>query len=261
MIITLTSDFGYQDNYVAIIKALLHTRVPEATQVDLTHSITPYHLLQCAYILSSALPFFPAGSVHFSLFDAMYASPAKVLIAEKQRQYIISSDNGLLPLILNDETRPIYSWPEVPATYAEWITFSADLIAKLSQEGFRPDALPVHHPQAFSVPPRPVFKDNTIECHIVHVDQFGNVILNLTKEDFEAQQRGRKFRIVFRNNEHIDTISNSYSEVPPKEKLCLFNNAGHLEIAINKDSAARLLGLSLFNTSSLVYQTIRIEFV
>jgi S-adenosylmethionine hydrolase len=191
----------------------------------------------------------------------MYAAPAKVLIATRQQQYIISSDNGLLPLVLNDTTQNIYSWPEVPGTYKEWTAFVVDLAEQLCHRDFRLDTLPVHHPQAFSIPPRPVFKDNAIECHIVHVDQYGNVILNLTKEDFETQQQGRKFRIMFRHNEYIDTISSSYTEVPPKEKLCLFNNAGYLEIAINKDSAARLLGLSLFNTSSLVYQTIRIEFI
>jgi S-adenosylmethionine hydrolase len=117
---------------------------------------------------------------------------------------------------------------------------------------------------------RPLLDNNWIEGQIIFIDNFENVIVNITHEQFEEQRKGRSFRIVFKRDEVIDRISESYADVNEGEKLALFNSAGYLEIAINKGNAAGLFGLKGFSEkarqvsnmiqSQLLYQTIRVYF-
>ena len=88
---------------------------------------------------------------------------------------------------------------------------------------------------------RPFLKPDSIEGQIIFIDNFENVIINITKEQFETQRANRRFRIETRRNDHIETLSETYSDVAEGEKLALFNAAGYLEIAINKGNAAGLL--------------------
>ena len=111
---------------------------------------------------------------------------------------------------------------------------------------------------------------NTPAGQIVFIDNFENVIVNITHEQFEEQRKGRSFRIVFKRDEVIDRISESYADVNEGEKLALFNSAGYLEIAINKGNAAGLFGLKGFNEKTrqvanilqnqLPYQTVKVYF-
>ncbi len=87
---------------------------------------------------------------------------------------------------------------------------------------------------------RPLLGENWIEGQIIFIDNFENVIVNITQEQFEQQRKGRRFKIVFKRDETIDRISGSYADVPQGEKLVLFNSAGYMEIAINKGNAAGL---------------------
>ncbi len=119
-------------------------------------------------------------------------------------------------------------------------------------------------------PLRPLLGPKYIEGQIIFIDNFENVIINITKEEFEEQRRGRSFKIVFKRDEVIDKISETYADVHESEKLALFNSASYLEIAINKGNAAGLFGLEGYteklNTQTqymqnrLLYQTVKIYF-
>lgn len=104
--------------------------------------------------------------------------------------------------------------------------------------------------------------NNLIEGQIIFIDSFENVIVNITHEQFEEQRKGRSFRIIFKRDEVIDRISDTYADVPEGEKLALFNSAGYLEIAINKGNAAGLFGLKGYSDkamqSQLSYQTVKV---
>lgn len=110
--------------------------------------------------------------------------------------------------------------------------------------------------------------DNWIEGQILFIDNFENVVVNITHEEFEEQRKGRSFRIVFKRDEVIDKISEAYADVAEGEKLALFNSAGYLEIAMNKGNAAGLFGLQKFTDQSqsqymqtrLFYQTVKVFF-
>jgi S-adenosylmethionine hydrolase len=119
-------------------------------------------------------------------------------------------------------------------------------------------------------PLRPLHGEDWIEGQIIFIDNFENVIVNITQEQFEQQRRGRRFKIVFKRDEVIDRISGSYADVSEGEKLVLFNSAGYMEIAINKGNAAGLFGLKGYSeqnmqVSSMVqnrlfYQTVKVYF-
>jgi S-adenosylmethionine hydrolase len=119
-------------------------------------------------------------------------------------------------------------------------------------------------------PLRPLLASNWIEGQIIFIDNFENVIVNITKDEFEEQRKGRSFKVVFKRDEVIDKISETYADVPESEKLALFNSAGYLEIAINKGNAAGLFGLKGFSEKQsseqmylqnrLFYQTVRVYF-
>src|SRR5207342_322662 len=100
-------------------------------------------------------------------------------------------------------------------------------------------------------PLKPLLGNNYIEGQIIFIDHFENVIVNITREEFEAQRRGRSFKIVFKRDEVIDKISESYADVNEGEKLALFNSASYLEIAINKGNAAGLFGLQGYSEKSV----------
>lgn len=115
-------------------------------------------------------------------------------------------------------------------------------------------------------PLRPLLGENWIEGQILFIDHFENIIVNITHDQFEEQRKGRSFRIIFKRDEVISTISETYANVKEGEKLALFNSAGYLEIAINKGNAAGLFGLQGFTEKAqnqqnrLFYQTVRIHF-
>jgi S-adenosylmethionine hydrolase len=92
-------------------------------------------------------------------------------------------------------------------------------------------------------PLRPTLGEDWMEGQIIFIDNFENVIVNITKDQFERQRKGRRFKIVFKRDEIIERISGSYADVPQGEKLVIFNSAGYMEIAINKGNAAGLFGL------------------
>jgi S-adenosylmethionine hydrolase len=113
-----------------------------------------------------------------------------------------------------------------------------------------------------------VTTDQYIEGQILYIDAFENVIVNIIRQDFEEQRKGRGFKIMFKRDEYIDRISETYADVPPGDKLALFNAAGYLEIAVNRGNAAGLFGLQGFTEGSnskyaqarISYQSVRILF-
>ena len=119
-------------------------------------------------------------------------------------------------------------------------------------------------------PLRPLLGDNWIEGQIIFIDNFENVVVNITQEQFEQQRKGRRFKIVFKRDEIIERISGSYADVVQGEKLVLFNSAGYMEIAINKGNAAGLFGLKGYTgkdpqvtsmmQNRLFYQTVKVYF-
>jgi S-adenosylmethionine hydrolase len=259
MIITLLSDFGYQDNYAAVAKGILLQQVPQANIIDLSHNVEPYHLLECSYLLKSGLDHFPEQTIHLSLFNILHHIPAEILVAQKGPQFLISADNGLLPLTFGDTLGQVRKSHQMTGGYVEWMREAALLIKELEQHNFNTDHLPMHQPLQHGTLMEALQKGNEIECQVIHIDYYGNVIVNITQDRFEALRQDRSFQIrIVRDT--LSQISNDYADVSPGRALCLFNGAGYMEIAVNQGNAASLLGLRLHQEKMVYYQHIKIEF-
>lgn len=260
MIITLLSDFGYQDNYTAVAKGILLQQVPSASIIDLSHNVEPYHLLECSYLLKSSFDNFPENTIHLSLFNILHHIPAEIVVGKRNGQFIISSDNGLIPLSFEDSIEAIHKYPETASSYQEWMRFAAKMICELEHNNFDLSSYAIHEPIKHGTHVEALQKKGEIECQVIHIDYYGNVVVNITKERFEAARDGRGFQIrVVR--ESLSQLSNDYADVPLGRALCLFNNAGFLEIAVNQGKASTLLGLRLHQEKMIYYQHIKIEFL
>lgn len=260
MTITLLSDFGYQDNFVGVAKGILLQALPQARIIDLSHEVMPFHMLQCSYFLKSAFGKFPPGTLHLSLFDIIHHKPSIFLVAPIRNQVLLSADNGLLPLTFGAELGKAYSNHAEAASYMEWMHNVASFILEWKHNDCSFAQLQEVRPRSGPLKLTPFESRNSLECQIIHVDRYGNVVINLSREDFERFGKGRKFQIHFSRNNSINQLSRDYADVPEGEKVCFFNSGGFLELAINKGSAAQLFGLTLTSNQQLIYQKIKIEF-
>ena len=266
-LLTLTSDIGSPDYLVGAIKAKLLLINPGFRIVDITHNIPPFNYPQAAYICSNTLKNFPDYTYHLVLVNLFEKKPEQLLLAFHQNQYLLCADNGLLTMILDATPEMVIGIP-LDATAGRNTIYLAEVMGRIVNQLVNGESVKnMGQPDPRYLVKRhlrPTLDENTIEGQIIFIDSFENVIVNITREQFEEQRRGRDFRIVFKRDEIIDRISESYADVPEGEKLALFNSAGYLEIAINKGNAAGLFGLKGFSEKTrqgqLSYQTIRVHF-
>lgn len=272
-LVTLTSDIGEQDYLVGAVKGRLLRINPEFNIIDITHRLSPFNYPQAAYVCRNAIKNFPEYTFHIVLVNLFESKPEQLLFAYHKDQYVICADNGLMPMILEEKPEMMIGVP-LEKTAIKNTLYCMDVAARaitqlLNGEPVQKIGIPdvVYNEKN---PLRPTTGENWIEGQIIFIDNFENVIVNITQEQFETQRKGRRFKIVFKRDETIERISGSYADVPQGEKLVLFNSAGYMEIAINKGNAAGLFGLRGYsangNTSSammqnrLFYETIKVYF-
>ncbi|MEI9947168.1 MAG: SAM-dependent chlorinase/fluorinase [Chitinophagaceae bacterium] len=272
-LLTLTSDIGHQDYLVGAVKAKLLQVNPEFIITDISHSISPFNYPQAAYICRSAFKNFPEFSYHIILVNLFEKKPEHLLLAFHKNHYFLCADNGLLNMILEEKPEMIIGIPLDKMAVKNTI-YCADIMGKTIDQLVRGESI-----KNIGIPDinyieknhlQPLLDNNWIEGQIIFIDNFQNVIVNITHDQFEEQRKGRAFRIVFKRDEMIDRISETYADVAQGEKLALFNSAGYLEIAINKGNAAGLFGLKGFSEktnemgamaqSQILYQTVRVFF-
>lgn len=273
-LVTITSDIGEQDYLVGAVKGRLLRINPAFDIIDITHRLSPFNYPQAAYVCRNAIKNFPEFTYHIVLVNLFESRPEQLLFAFHKDQYLICADNGLIGMILEDRPEIVIGVP-LEKTAIKNTLYCVDVAARaISQLNNGEPVSKIGIPDTDYVeknPLRPTQGENWIEGQIIFIDNFENVIVNITQEQFEQQRRGRKFKIVFKRDEVIERISGSYADVPQGEKLVLFNSAGYMEIAINKGNAAGLFGLKGYNepnssgSSALVqnrlfYQTVRVFF-
>lgn len=260
--ITLLSDFGLHDASVASSKGILMQYAPQLPVIDISHVIEPYHLQQAAYILAAAYQNFPKGTCHVILFDVFSEKEPRLLLCEENGHYFLAPDNGILALTFNIIPKGVWNIFEMTAsnTFKDWLHKAGETVRKLQVKKASELRLPPCDLKKAPLHWRPKVEGNTVECHVIHIDRFENVVINITLEQFEEVGKGRPFSIHFMRNETINELSNHYTQVREGEKLCRFNAAGYLEIAINRGKAASLFGLQLYREKHVMYNTIKIFF-
>jgi len=272
-LITLTSDIGQQDYLIGAIKGRLLRINPEFNIIDISHNLSPFNYPQAAYVCRSAVKNFPEFTYHIVLVNLFESKPEQMLFAFHKDQYVLCADNGLLSMILEDKPEMVIGIP-LDKRAVKNTLYHVDVIAKaITQLSNGEPVQKIGIPDTDYLeknPLRPLLGEGWIEGQIIFIDNFENVVVNITQEQFEQQRKGRKFKIVFKRDEIIERISGSYADVPQGEKLVMFNSAGYMEIAINKGNAAGLFGLKGYSERSyqissmmqnrLFYQTVKVFF-
>ncbi len=273
-LLTLTSDIGHHDFLVGAVKGQLLQHAGNYTLVDITHQLSPFNYPQAAYVCRNAIKNFPEGSCHLILVNLFDEKPDHLLIAEHNGHYIGCADNGLLTMILEEIPHKVVAL-KLDKTQQKNTLYCTTIFAHAFQQIIQGKTLEELGDPGVSIrvknPLRPLLGNNWMEGQIIFIDNFENVIVNITREEFEEHRRGRSFKIVFKRDEIIDKISDNYADVGEGEKLAMFNSATYLEIAINKGNAAGLFGLQGFSekqqqaqqqylNSRLFYQTVKIYF-
>lgn len=271
-IITLTTDFGIKDHFIGAIKGAILSELPDANIIDISHNISPFNITETAYVLKNAYKNFPKGTIHIVDVDSELSPENQHIAVLLDGHYFICADNGTVSMIaaaIKPEKTVAISIHNTLTSHSAFVKVACHIArgGKLEVIGNRTDALK----QLNEVYPHINPEGNQIVGTIIYIDNYGNVITNITQTVFDEVAKGRNYQINFRN-QSINKVHEKYNQVVnydlPKDKrhdegkkLALFNEAGHLEIAVYKSDvqsvggASTLFGLAYRDTVTVNFTT------
>jgi len=258
-IITLTTDFGLRDYYVATIKASLLNQVPQAQLVDITHLVPPHDIVKAAYLLKNAFRSFPKNTIHIVSVNNDQSGESSLLLAKVQEQFFILPDNGILSLLFDQGLDQVYRIPKISAEQNVLQNIYATVCRHIVEGGKLEEIGQRVKEFEQRITLKPVISTSQIRGSVIHIDHYENVIVNISKSLFEEIGHGRPFEIYFKRHDPIRLISQHYQEVAVGNTLCLFNTADQLEIAISMGKAASMLGLNVDDTIQIDFKNAVLE--
>ena len=243
--VTLTTDFGTEDSYVAQVKGVLLSLGPKDLRlVDLSHSLPAQDVRTAALFVGGAVPRFPPGTVHLVVIDPGVGSARRALVARVGDQLLVGPDNGVLSLLYS-QTSEIYALdPSAVGPGGLSATFHGrDLFAPAAARlahGEQPQALGESIDDAIRLSlPAPKGSAESLTGEVIHIDRFGNLISNLDGTTVRAlvRSRGSAATQIKAGEVHIGRLSRTYADVAPGELVALIGSGDQLEISVRNGSA------------------------
>jgi S-adenosylmethionine hydrolase len=236
-LVTLTTDFGEREPFVAAVKGVLYTRCPGVQVVDLSHRIPRQSVMEGALFLARAIPYFPRGTVHLV---GVSPGPAPIAVSIDGQQ-IVCPDNGIVTLLAERhgfEEKWSLHLPEEVEAHGGQTFFARDVFAPAAAQlavgtRFQQLGTPLEQVTLLDVPKPKRDGANLVTGQIMHVDRFGNLITNIHSSFLEGLAVTHVQAGLF----PIGPLRASYGDVPEGKPLALFGNAGYVEIAYNGDRA------------------------
>ncbi len=246
------TDFGYQDTYVAQMKAVVLSFAGYDTPlIDLTHSVEPGNILQGAYHLATSLPELPEGSVTVVVVDPGVGSSRKALAARWNGRLLVLPDNGLISLLPGVVETWELPFPdsEISSTFHGKDVFAPAAARLVVDPGWIAFLKKIHNPVIFDSKIKMV--ENSVEVPILHIDHFGNCILGIMENNFSIEE---PLTIIIKEKEFLANRVLSYFEAETDDSLLfLVGSSGYFELALNGNSAADLLNLSVGDIVFLIW--------
>ena len=264
MLITLTSDMGLKDHYVASVKGAIYSQLPQANIVDVSHDIPPFDIIHASFVIKNTFKQFPKNTVHIIGIDSETNDNTNHIIVQNHDQYFIGTDNGIFSLIFDKQ--PDGAWSINNNDDNSDLSFpTKDVFVPVACHLAR-GGLPalvgkpiekIKTKQFF----RPILDNNSIKGMVCYIDKYGNLMTNITKQIFQEVGKNRAFKIFLTRSEYsIQKIDKKYNDVPEGERVAIFGSSGFLEIAINKGvqgsggGASQLFGISINDIISLEFK-------
>jgi hypothetical protein len=246
-IVTLTTDFGLKDPYVAEMKAVILNINPNATIVDITHEIAKFNIRMGAYILASASPYFPKGTIHVAVVDPGVGTKRRPLLIQTERSYYIGPDNGVLALAAkNQDITHIYEVTnrKLMLSKISSIFHGRDVFAPAAAhlangtppEEFGPEIRKVVMPEFAKI----IRRKDMLIGEVMHIDSFGNIITNFGEKEVELMKIKHIANVKLRNAKLKLRFCKAYADVEPQKPLALIGSHNFLEISINQGNAAEI---------------------
>ncbi len=254
-IVTLLTDSGERDHYVAAIKAKVLSTNPGLTIVDISNKISPCDIAHGAFVLKSVFRDFPKGTVHLVAVDAAGNRGDAYFAINLEDHFFVSVDNGLLGLVSD----------KIPQNLVELNAINSITTSFPEKDILAPAAARLASGVSISTLGKPMsmFKKMTdrhvkatkkqILGHVIRVDGFGNLITNIEKETFEILSKGKVYTITV-GGEKMRRIHTNYHQAEQGDCFLLFNSLGLLEIGIYKGNASELLGLSYDSPVNIIFE-------
>jgi len=262
-IITLTTDFGFKDPFVASVKARIYRELPDAVIVDISHGISPFDIAEAAFVLKNTYKDFPDGTVHIMGVDALLSPVKKPIAALVDEHYFIGNDNGILSLISADIAPKELVEISIPQVQNDSVFPTRDIFVPVACHLIRGGKLSVVGQKLKSIKElsalKPVVKDERmITGTVIYIDNYGNAITNISEKIFNKISKKRSFKISYRNHAFTEVFRNYNQVVKNFENeaesygkgMALFGSSGFLEIAVYKSNpqtvgaASTLFGLA-----------------
>ncbi len=249
-IVALLSDFGTRDHYVGTMKAVVLSVCREVSLVDISHDIPPQDVLAGALQLGASYAFFPPTTVFLVVVDPGVGSARRPIAAAVRDYTFVAPDNGVLTSVLRDSpaklivelTEPSYARPTISRTFEGRDRFApaAGWIAQgVALELLGPR---LTDPHLLDIPAAERREDG-ITGEVLRVDHFGNLITNIGRNAFDWLVSGGRVAVRVASHD-IGQVVNTYADVAPGEVCALVGSTDHLEIAVNRGSAAERLGVT-----------------
>lgn len=274
-IITLTTDFGEKDHFAGAVKGTIYSEIEDVRIVDISHSVSPFHITEASYIIKNAYKCFPRGTIHIIGIDSELTPENKHLAVLLDGHYFICANNGILSLIAS-EIKPekivqinIHNTVESNFPVLDVFVRVASHIARGGRLEIVGKTLE-NLKYLKEVEPYLNADKSQIIGHVLYIDNYGNVVTNINRKMFDNIGKGRSFILNARTarfTEIFGTYSDAINFNLEKEKreedgkkLAIFNSAGYIELAIYKSnpstvgSASTLFGLELRDTITIKFE-------
>lgn len=243
-IVTLLTDSGEYDHYVAAIKAKILSTNPSIRVIDISHKIAPCDIGHAAFVLKSVFRDFPKGTIHLVAIDSVGKRDTSPIALQVEDHYFIGADNGLFGLITDKAHQYIAELNTInpiQTTFPEKDIF-ATAAAKLASGVSLTDLGKPMNSYKRMIDRQVKATKRQITGSVVRVDNYGNLITNIPRDAFDTLSQGKVFTVQF-GGEKFRRINNTYFEVEEGDCFILFNNLGLLEIGVNRGNASELFGL------------------
>jgi hypothetical protein len=253
-IITLTTDFGYKDPFVGIMKGVIFKINPLVRIVDITHEIVPQNIMEASFLIEKSFKSFPHRTIHVVVVDPGVGSQRRPILVSAEYHYFLGPDNGIFSCIYNLSksftvihlTAKHYFLPERSLTFhgrdifapvAAWISRGVD-INNFGEHIRDYVTIPVSVPKMTS--------ESVIEGEVIYIDHFGNLVTNISAHHVEGLSKHdphAKLKVIIRDIKA--PLKTHYSEAADEMLYSLIDSFGSLELFVNKGNASSIFGINI----------------